>query len=149
MQFSNAHIIGSWAQGSIKSIFEEGSYDQICFKLFLMFYLTFPENGFNFITKKLQKHWKFPFPNAQTNSFLTWGLLKNHLLKSSLWPNSNLIGLEFNFLLSQKMVSTSLLKNLQKTEKCPFQALKTFVLELTVASKPFSKKLPVTQYWFD
>ena len=45
------------------------------------------------------------------------------------------------------MVSTSSLKNLQKTEKCPFQTLGTFVFELTVASKSFSKKFPMTKFW--
>ena len=33
------------------------------------------------------------------------------------------------------------LKNLQKTENYPFQVLRTFVFDLKVASKPFSKKL--------
>ena len=37
------------------------------------------------------------------------------------------------------MVSTSSLKNLQKIEKRHFQTLKTFVFELEVASKAFSK----------
>ena len=46
------------------------------------------------------------------------------------------------------MVSTSLLKDLQKTEKWPFQTLTTFVFELKVASKPFSNKLPMTKFRF-
>ena len=82
------------------------------------------------------------------------------------------------------MVSTSSLKNLQKTEKYHFQTLRTFVfelnvaskqktifssllkgckktwnipflntqnirlIELKVASKPFSKMLPMTKFWF-
>ena len=50
--------------------------------------------------------------------------------------------------LSQKTVSTSSLKTSQKTEKCPFQTLRTFTFELKVASKPFSKKLPITKFWF-
>ena len=45
---------------------------------------------------------------------------------------------------SPKIVSTSSIKNLQKTEKCPFQTLRPFVFELKVASKPFSKKSPMT-----
>ena len=43
---------------------------------------------------------------------------------------------------------TLLLKNLQKSKKCHFQRLKTFVAELEVASKPFSKVLPRTKFWF-
>ena len=41
---------------------------------------------------------------------------------------------------------TSLLKNLQKNEKFHFQRLRAFVVELEVASKPFSKMLPRTEF---
>ena len=59
------------------------------FKQFLMFCLTFPENGFKLVTQKLLK-----------------------------------------------------------TEKYHFQTLRTFVFELRLASKPFSKKVPKTKFWF-
>ena len=46
------------------------------------------------------------------------------------------------------MVSTSSIKNLQETGKCPFQTLKIFVFEIKVVSKSFSKKLPRTKFEF-
>ena len=45
-------------------------------------------------------------------------------------------------------ISISSPKNLQKTKKCPFQTLRTFLFELKVPSKPFSKKLLMTKFWF-
>ena len=38
------------------------------------------------------------------------------------------------------MVQTSSLKYLQKSEKWPFQTLRTFVFEIKIAPKPFSRK---------
>ena len=35
-----------------------------------------------------------------------------------------------------------------KTEKCNFQRFRTFVFDLKVASKPFSKMLPITNFRF-
>ena len=75
-------------------------------------------------------------------------LIQNHFLKRFLWTTLNLDGLEGSVLLSQKTVSNSSLKNLQKTKTFPFQTLKTFVFELKVASKPFSKRLPITKSCF-
>ena len=49
--------------------------------------------------------------------------------------------------LSQKTVSASSLKNLEKSEKSPFETLRKFVFELKVASKSFPKKLPMTKFW--
>ena len=62
---------------------------------------------------------------------------------------SRLYAKNFHSIISlfQKMASTSSLKNLQETEKCPFQTLRTFGFELKVASKPFSKKPPTTKFW--
>ena len=57
-----------------------------------------------------------------------------------------MIGLEGSVSLSQKTVSIPPLKNMQKTEKCPFQTLRTFVFELKLASKQISKKLPMTKF---
>ena len=99
-------------------------------------------------TLKIYKNLKTSLSKLSEHSFLISSSLQNLFLKSFLWPALNLIGLQVSALLSQKTVSTLLLKNLQKTEKCPFQTLRTFVLELKVPSKPFSKKLLVTQFWF-
>ena len=82
------------------------------------------------------------------HSFLSSSLLQNHFLRRFLWPNFDLNSFERFALLFLKMVSTLPLKTLQKTEKWSFQTLRTFVLELKVTSKPFSKKLPITKYGF-
>ena len=47
------------------------------------------------------------------------------------------------------MVSTSSLKKLQKTERCSFQRLSTFVFPLNLASIPFSWKLPRPNFNFN
>ena len=44
------------------------------------------------------------------------------------------------------MVSTSPVKNLQKIEKRLLETLTTFVFELKLASKPFSKNLSITKF---
>ena len=69
--------------------------------------------------------------------FLISWLLQNHFLKKL--STANFV------LLSQKMISISSLKTSQKTEKCPFQMLTTFVFELKVASKPLSTKFFMTK----
>ena len=66
--------------------------------------------------------------------------------KKFLMTNFEFNGLEGFVSHSQKTVSFSSLKNLQKSEKFPFQMLKTFFSELKVASKPFSKKLLMTKF---
>ena len=68
---------------------------------------------------------------------------EKHFLKTS--QQSRIYGKNFRSIVSllQKTVSTSSLKNLQKTEKCSFQTRRTFAFELEVASKPFSKMLPL------
>ena len=100
--------------------------------------LTFQESGINFVTRKFQKTEIF-FQILRTFVFdlkVASEPFSNKLLCQTL--NSN--NLEGSVLLSQKTVSTSSHKNLQKTEKYSFQTLRTFVFELKVASKPFSKK---------
>ena len=101
-----------------------------------MFCRTFLKNGFNFVTQKLQKTKNFPF-RILKHLFLISRLLQNHFLQKL--PIANFV------LLSQKTISISSLKTLQKTEKCPFQILTTFVFELKVASKPFSTKFFMTK----
>ena len=46
------------------------------------------------------------------------------------------------------MVSTSSLKNLQKTRKCPFQTLTKLAFEAKIRSKSFSNKLPTPKFGF-
>ena len=78
------------------------------------------------------------------HSFLTSRWLQNHFLRSFLWPNFDLNSFESFASLSQKMISTLSLKDLQKTENCSFQMLRILVFELKLPIKPFSKKLPIT-----
>ena len=85
------------------------------------------------------KKLKFFFKYSE-HSFLISRSLQNHFLISFLWQTLNSNDFEGSVLLSQKTFSTSSHKNLQKTEKYSFQTLRTFVFELKVASKPFSKK---------
>ena len=49
--------------------------------------------------------------------------------------------------LSQKMVSTLSIKNLQKTKRYHFQTPILLAFELEQASKPFCKKVPMTRFW--
>ena len=39
-------------------------------KMFLTFFLAFPENGFNFVTQKFPKNWKISFSKVQNIRFL-------------------------------------------------------------------------------
>ena len=51
-------------------------------------------------------------------------------------------------LLAQEVVSTSSIKNLQKTKECHFEPLKTFAFDLKVASKLFSKMFSMSDFEF-
>ena len=73
---------------------------------------------------------------------------QDHFLRSLLSPSFDLNRFGRFASLSQKMVSTSPLKTLEKSEKRPFQTLTTGFFELNVASKPFSKKFPLIKLWF-
>ena len=92
------------------------------------------------------KKLKISLSKCSKHSFLMPRLLQNHFSKSFLWSSLNLNDLEGSVSLSQKTVSTLSIKNLQKPGKCSFQTLRTFVFELKVASKSFSKKLLMTKF---
>ena len=130
-----------------KSISKKFPMTKFWLKSFSMFCRTFPRNGLNFVTQRLQKTENFPFQMLGTFVF---DLKIASKLFSKKLPMTNLefyspwkLSLAF-----PEMVSISSLKNLRKTEKCLFQTLRTFVFEFKVASKPFSKKLPMTKFWF-
>ena len=64
-------------------------------------------------------------------------------------PSFGLNNFECFISLSQKMVLTLPLENLQKKpEKCHFQRFTTFGFNLMVISKPFSKTLPMKNFEF-
>ena len=76
--------------------------------------------------KNRKKNLELFLSKCSEHSFLILRWLLNRFSKSFPWPTLNLIGLQVSISLSQKAVSTLLLKNLQKTEKCPFQTLRTY-----------------------
>ena len=80
--------------------------------------------------------------------FLTLTKLQNRFLKSFLWENLDLKGFQCFASFSQKTISTSSHKTLQKSEKCHFKRLKTFVFFFKVASKPFCKMLHMPKFGF-
>ena len=75
--------------------------------------------------------------------------LYNYFLKFLLRPNFDSNSFERFPSLSQKTLSTSLLKKIQKSEKYHFQTRRKIVFHLKVASKSFSKKLPMTKFGFE
>ena len=63
-------------------------------------------------------------------------------------PKLHLKSFQCFFPLSQKMVSTLPLKNWQINEKCNLQTLRTFIYDLKIALKQFSKNLPIIKFWY-
>ena len=72
--------------------------------------------------------------------------VEKHFVKSSQQIRLHINSFRSIIFLSQKTVSTSSLKNLQKTEKCQVQRFMTFAFNHEVASKLFSKKLPMIRF---
>ena len=75
--------------------------------------------------KNFEKKKIFLFKRPE-NSFLISRELQNHFLRGFPWLNFDLNSFWCFVSLSQKTVSTSSLKNLEKIEKCYFQMLRTF-----------------------
>ena len=95
------------------------------FKSFWNLCLAFTKNGFNFVTLNLQKK-KSHFWTLRTLVFHL-NVVSRPFLKFFLWPMLDLKSFEGFTSLFQKSVSTSLLKNLQNSEKCHFQRFITLV----------------------
>ena len=145
-------------------------------KYIWMLFSNFLQKWFQLCQWKIYKKPQNTLFKCSEHSFLSSRYLQNHLLRSFLWPNSDLKSVEHFASLSHKMVSTSSLnnlpktkkcsfqvlrtfafelkvstsslKNLQKTEKCSFQTITTLVFELKIASKLFSRRLPLSKPWF-
>ena len=109
-----------------------------------MLCITFPGNGFNFITEKFTKNWKMSYKRSE-HSFLSSKYFENQFLKILVSPTLNSNDLGGSVFLSQKMISTSSLKNSQKLKNV-LETLRTFICDLKVASKPFSTKLLLTKF---
>ena len=81
----------------------------------------FPRKWFQLPPPKLwKKTWKMTVPNAHKIRFLSSRSIQKHFLRRLLWPNFDLNSFERFALLSQKMVSTSSLKNLKENRKMTF-----------------------------
>ena len=106
----------------------------------------FPRKWFQLRQSKIWKKLKNAIFKRPQYWFLSSRKLRNHFLRRFLWPNFDLNNFKCFALLFQKMVSTSSLKNCKKRENFTFQMLTPFVLYRKVASKLFSKKLPMTNF---
>ena len=132
-------------QGWFSILISFSYYDQILIWMAFNALLHFlRKNGFNFVTQKFAEKLKNALFKRWQHSLLSSRLLQNDFLKRFLWwnfdlnrrsfllpnfdlnrrsflrPNFDLNSFDRFASLSQKTVSTSSLKNLQKTEKCPF-----------------------------
>ena len=110
-------------------------------------FLDFSRKGFQIRHSKISKKLR----NALFKRLQHW-LLRSRYEKHFLWyflrPNFHSSSLERFPSLCQEVISLWSLKNLSKSERRSFQADKTFVLELKVPPKPFSKKLLFSKFWF-
>ena len=86
----------------------------------------FPSKCFQLPYSKICKKLENAIFKRSQHSFLSPKLLDIALLRSYLSANFDLSSLERFALLSQKIISTWSIKNLEKTEKCAFQTLTTF-----------------------
>ena len=115
------------------------------FKYFSTLCLTFPENGFEFVTQKFGNHCPFQTPRRFVYELK---VSSNQFLRCFLWSIFDLASFECFASLSQKTVWTSALKSFETTQKCSFQTPGTFVFELKVVWKPFSMKLCIINFRF-
>ena len=147
MLFSNVYNIDFWGQG-MKNIFYDTSFDQIFIQVLFNAFPHFARKWFHFghwiICQNLKNE---AFKHIQ-HSFWSLRYLQNHFSRNFVWANFDLNSFERFASLSLKVISTWSCRNLQKTVKCPFQRLTTFVFEVKVASNTFSKKLLMSNFLF-
>ena len=118
------------------------------FKQFLMFCLIFLQNDFSFVDQKFQKTENFPFQMQRTFAFD---------LKVTSKPFSKKLSMtNFEFTLSWGLCLVFpengfnfVTQNCAKNWKWSLQTLRIFVFELKLASKPLSKNIPITKFWFE
>ena len=104
------------------------------FTQFCMLCLAFPKNSFNLVTEIWANKLKTPFSDAQSICLWLQGSFKTNFFWR-IWfafPENglNFVTRKFN----------------KKSEKCHIWTLRTIVFYLQVASKPFSKILPATNF---
>ena len=107
----------------------------------------FPRKHFESCHSKICQKVKNTIFKCSEHWLLTLRKLQKLFLKCFLWTTVNLNSFEHFTFLSQKMVSTLSLKNLQKSGKYHFQTLKYSFFYLKVAGKLFSKMSPMTYYF--
>ena len=78
------------------------------------------------------------------DTFKTFKIIKNYTSECLQWSNKDWKTFFKN--LPTKQILCKMLS--WQTEKCLLQTLRTFIFKLKVASKPFSKKLPMTNFDF-
>ena len=147
MLFSNVYNIDFWGQG-MKNIFYDTSFDQIFIQVLFNAFPHFPRKWFHFGHWKICENLKDEAFKQTKHSFWSLRYLQNHFLKNFFSANFDLNSFERFASLSLKVISTWSCRNLQKTVKCPFQGLTTFVFEVKVASKTFSTKVSTTKFSF-
>ena len=108
--------------------------------------LHFPRKWFQLRHSKIPKKMKNAFFKRLQHLFLSSRLLQNHSLRSFLWSNFDLNSFVTLCITFPENSFNFVTQTLQKTEKCPFQTLRTFVFKLKVASKPFPEKLLLTKF---
>ena len=106
------------------------------------FCISFPENGFNFATRKFGKKLKNVISEHSEHSFLNSRQIQNHFLKWFTWQTSFALikFLSFSYIISS-------FKIFKKVEKYHFKKLRTFVFEHKVASKPIFTTLNMKNCW--
>ena len=147
MLFSNVYNIDFWGQG-MKNIFYDTSFDQIFIQVLFNAFPHFARKWFHFGHWKICQNLKNESFKHTQHPFLSLKYLQNHFLRNFVWANFDLNSFERFASLSLKVISTWSCRNLQKTVKCPFQRLTTFVFEVKVASKTFSTKVSMTKFSF-
>ena len=103
--------------------------------------LTSPENGYSFVTQKFAKMWKISF------RIFVFGLKATSKPSSKMFHLTNFTFKHFWTLYLASLENglnfvTAILKN----KKCHFQMLRTFVFDLSVAWKPFSEMLLLSNF---
>ena len=114
------------------------------------FCISFPENGFNFATRKFGKKLKNVTSEHSEHSFLNSRQIQNHFLKWFTWQTffTLIKFLSFSSLSQQAVSIISSFKIFKKVEKHHFRKLRTFVFEHKVASKPIFTTLKMKNCWY-
>ena len=103
----------------------------------------FPRKSFQFCQLKICKKLKKAIFKCPQYLLLSSRKLQNHFLRIFLWSNYDLNNFQHFTSLSQKMVSTSSIKNLERTKKCYFWMPTIFVL----SSRKLQNQFLRSSFW--